>query len=293
MKILTTTLFCFLLISSITAQTINLKKSGDLFLIPCEVNGQEMDLYFDTGASLVSISLGKAISLLENKKLSLSDIIGKVKLTIADGQIVDGTLILIKSIKVGDMFLENIEAVISGTQEAPLLFGQSAIKKFGSFTFDYNTNTIKIIKNGKSQKKTITIPKLRQNMAEGLGAYELSQFNDFYKNKHEIINNLQVDVVRHKVEKRGEDNHVYFTFDITNNSDYDFSQNKQLHANPVKIINIVVTIITKNGKRYTAKSLLPDLLSGDTFSTEDTFLTINIRNSQVEGYIIRVMDLDH
>lgn len=274
------------------AQTIQLKKEGDLYLIPCEVNGVKLDFYFDTGASLVSISLTEAKKLFETEKLSESDIIGKIKLTVADGKLMDGTMILLRNIKVGNLNLSNVEAVITESQTAPLLLGQSAIKKFGSFTFDYSSNKLTVNAKPNGSLSPVTIPKIREVMKEGLSEYELSRLEEFFKNKHQILNNIQVEIVRHEIKKNKTDNVISFTFDVTNNSDYDFSLSKQMYANPPKVINIVITVFTKDGKRYTSKTQLHDILSGDTYSAADGLIKVNIRNKEVEGYIVRVLDLD-
>ena len=65
-------------------------------------------------------------------------------MAIANGDIVEGTIILIKQIKIGNLVLRDVEATITNTLSAPLLLGQSAIKKFGTFTFDYQKQTITV-----------------------------------------------------------------------------------------------------------------------------------------------------
>ena len=99
-------------------------------------------------------------------------------------------------------------------------------------------------------------------------------------------------MAKYKVYKLDGDNHVSLSFDITNNSDYDFSLGKQLMAKPARLINIVVTIYTEEGKTYTGKEKLTDLISHNTISTSDGFIDINIRTNKIKGVKIRAMDLD-
>ena len=169
--------------------------------------------------------------------------------------------------------------------------GQSAIKNFGEFSFDYATETLKINKTNKNPSAVI-ISRLYDEHKKGLTPEQLKTYDDFYKHKSEIVENLVVDLAKYKVYQLNGDNHVSLSFDIANNSDYDFSLGKQLMAKPARLINIVVTIYTEEGKTYTGKEKLTDLLSHNTISTSDGFIDINIRTNKIKGVKIRAIDLD-
>ena len=119
-----------------------MEKKGDLFLIPCKVNGLPMKFIFDTGASDVCISLIEASFMLRNGYLTEDEIGSSVYYGIANGNITEGTRIILKRLEVGNKSLINVEATIIHSTDAPLLFGQSAMKKFGNFSFNYNKNTL-------------------------------------------------------------------------------------------------------------------------------------------------------
>lgn len=110
-----------------------MEKSGGIYKIPCEVNGLRMKFYFDTGASLVSISLKEAMFMLENGYLSKTDIIGTGKSSIADGSIVENTIINLREMKIGNKKLQNVKASVSNSLMAPILLGQSALKRLGEY----------------------------------------------------------------------------------------------------------------------------------------------------------------
>jgi clan AA aspartic protease (TIGR02281 family) len=167
MKYLILFYFCLITITQAIAQDIvKMEKSGGVYLIPCKVNGVPLKFIFDTGASDVSISLTEALFMLKNGYLKESDIKGTVYYSIANGEIAEGTRINIQKIEVGKQTLYNVEASIVHSTEAPLLFGQSAMERFGKFTMDYsnsnliiggspntssnttNSNTIKSVKIG-------------------------------------------------------------------------------------------------------------------------------------------------
>jgi hypothetical protein len=63
--------------------------------------------------------------------LSEEDILGSGKTQIANGDIIDNTVINIKEIEISGLILKDVQAVVIHQQTAPLLLGQSAIQKLG------------------------------------------------------------------------------------------------------------------------------------------------------------------
>lgn len=110
--------------------------------MPCEVNGLKLRFIFDTGASDVSISLAEATFMLKNGYLSKTDIKGSTYYQIANGDIVEGTTINLRTIKIGNKYLHNVDASIVHSTSSPLLLGQSALSKIGKYSFDYSNNTL-------------------------------------------------------------------------------------------------------------------------------------------------------
>ena len=119
-----------------------MEKENGVYKIPCKIDGIPMNFIFDTGASDVSISLTEAQFLLKQELLTEKDIIGKEKYQIADGQIAEGTKILLQEINIRGLVLHNIEASVIHNQEAPLLLGQNVISKLGKFEIEGNRLTI-------------------------------------------------------------------------------------------------------------------------------------------------------
>lgn len=136
-KLLFSLLITFISTSFIYSKTIvPLEYSNGVYRIPCEINGAKVKLIFDTGASSVSLSLSMADYLYDNNYISDEDIIGSGYSSIADGSLVDHIKINLKSLIIGGVKLENVEAIVIATQDAPLLLGQSAIQKLGKFEID-------------------------------------------------------------------------------------------------------------------------------------------------------------
>lgn len=129
--------------------TIQMEESGGVFKIPCTINGLKLKMIFDPGASNVCISETVALMMLENDYLSLDDVKGTSQSQVADGRIVDHTIITLKKVQIGDKTLTNVDAVVIHGQDAPLLFGQSALKKLGRYSISGNKLTIGAEVNGK------------------------------------------------------------------------------------------------------------------------------------------------
>lgn len=107
-----------------------------VYMVPAKVNGLPLKFIFDTGASEVSISLTEAIFMAKNGYLDESDIVGTSFAQLADGSVTENTRINFKSIEIGELKIHNVSATIIHNSDAPLLLGQSAIKRLGRIEFD-------------------------------------------------------------------------------------------------------------------------------------------------------------
>jgi len=116
-------------------------KSG-VYEIPCVVNDLPLKFIFDTGATNITISSLDAAFMLKNNYLNEYDFRERRNYLTASGDIVEGTKVRLRKIKIGDLELNNIEATVVQKQNAPLLFGQSALGKFVKITIDNRNNEI-------------------------------------------------------------------------------------------------------------------------------------------------------
>jgi len=123
-------------VSSGEKTVVMMEKINGVYQIPIEVNGVKMFFIFDTGASIISISETEAAFLYKQGKLTKDDIKGTANFSDANGDISEGTIIVLKTIKIGNRVLENIEASVVHNLNAPLLFGQSALGKFGKISIN-------------------------------------------------------------------------------------------------------------------------------------------------------------
>lgn len=124
-------LFVMMMISmfSIAQEIITMRYENGVYTIPCTVNGLKLRFIFDTGAADISISATEALFMIKNEYLSIDDIIDYKDYTLADGTILENTIINIHEIKIGSKILNNVRACVVKNANAPLLLGQSAIKQ--------------------------------------------------------------------------------------------------------------------------------------------------------------------
>lgn len=101
-----------------------------------EINGLRLKFIFDTGASSICISSAEATVLYRQGTLKKEDILDVQYFQDATGKISVGTKINLRTVKIGDRLLRNIEATVIDNTEAPLLLGQSALEKFGKISID-------------------------------------------------------------------------------------------------------------------------------------------------------------
>lgn len=119
-------------------------KEGNVCKVKCVINNLPLYFIFDTGASDVSISSVEATFMLKNDYLAVSDIIGRQNYMTADGNIIEGTVINLRDVKLGEMHLNDIKASVVKNQSAPLLLGQSVFSKLGKIEIDNDKKLLRI-----------------------------------------------------------------------------------------------------------------------------------------------------
>lgn len=121
---------------------IKMEKRNGVYYVPIELNDSKMDFIFDTGAGIISISETEALFLIKQGTLTESDFKGTSNFIDANGTITEGTIINLKTVKIGGIILHNIEASVVPNAVAPLLLGQSAFERFGKISIDYKRGEI-------------------------------------------------------------------------------------------------------------------------------------------------------
>lgn len=131
------------------------KDRGGLAILPVKVNGMKLDMIFDTGASITTITVDEAEYMFHKGTLSPNDILDYQQYSTANGQISIGLRILLRNLTIGnndDIVMENIEATVVESQSAPLLLGQSVFNSFSEISIDKNNCIIKFVAKQKSNE---------------------------------------------------------------------------------------------------------------------------------------------
>lgn len=127
---------------SSSGNVVYMRQVGGVYFIPVKIDGLDMEVIFDTGASDITISMLEALFLVKQGKLTEEDIIGQAYYQVANGDLSVGTIINLKTVQIGNEVLYNVKASVVDNIDAPLLLGQSALARFGNISIDYSNNTI-------------------------------------------------------------------------------------------------------------------------------------------------------
>lgn len=119
-----------------------LNEVGGVYSIELEINGElSLDFIYDSGASSVLIPEDVFRVLVRTKTITKSDMRGTQKFSIADGSIIEKPIFILKSLKLGDIIVYDIEASV-GNIDSDLLLGQSFQKQFKQIKIDNIEKTL-------------------------------------------------------------------------------------------------------------------------------------------------------
>jgi clan AA aspartic protease (TIGR02281 family) len=112
--------------------------------VPVEINDAiTLDFTVDSGAADVSVPLDVYSTLRRKGTIKDSDVIGEQTYVLADGSTSQSFTFVIRSLKVGDIVVENVTGGVAPMQGS-LLLGQSFLERFKSWSID-NTNHVLLL----------------------------------------------------------------------------------------------------------------------------------------------------
>lgn len=128
------------------------RTESNLIEVQVTLNGVPMNMIYDSGASMTSISALELQMLAKAGKIELSDYMGNIVTQIADGSTSEGAVFNIKGLTIkgnNDQYLvvRDMEAIVSANDDAPLLLGQNAIRELPKHTIDDSKGVIIFDKN--------------------------------------------------------------------------------------------------------------------------------------------------
>ncbi len=119
-----------------------LASSGGVLVAPVVVNNaMKLNFLVDSGASDVSIPSDVFASLRRSGAITEADITGSRQFLDANGDTSRAKVFVIRSLKVGNVEVSRVEADVAPVN-APLLLGQSFLKRFKSWSIDNATQEL-------------------------------------------------------------------------------------------------------------------------------------------------------
>jgi len=128
--------------SNTTRTEVPLKSVGGTFVVPVFINGAiTLNFVVDSGAADVSVPADVVGTLSRAGTIAKTDFIGKQTYVLADGSTVPTNTFVIRSLKVGDILIENVTGSVSPAAGS-LLLGQSFLQRFKSWSMDNNKHVL-------------------------------------------------------------------------------------------------------------------------------------------------------
>ena len=122
---------------------------GGTFEVKSKINGLPLNMTFDTGASDILISQTEVDFMLKNGYLTEQDFIGTNNYYTANEEKIEARTVMLRQVEIGGLVLHNVRAAVIKNRKAGMLFGQSALSRYGKITIDNQKKQIILTGDGK------------------------------------------------------------------------------------------------------------------------------------------------
>ena len=121
---------------SSTTSSVLMKREGGVYVVPVLINNAiTLNFIVDSGAADVTIPADVVTTLMRTGTLKESDFLGEKTYELADGSKISSKTFRIRSLKVGDKIIENLNGSVASVKGS-LLLGQSFLGRFKSWSVD-------------------------------------------------------------------------------------------------------------------------------------------------------------
>lgn len=125
-------------------EIIPLESINGVYVVPAVINGvMNAKFLVDTGAAVVIVPAALVKSLVDTGFIAQSDFLGERTFRVANGATVQAQALRLRSLQVGSVVVENIEAGVF-PDDAPLLLGQTFLRRLKSWSMDSTAHTLTI-----------------------------------------------------------------------------------------------------------------------------------------------------
>lgn len=117
-------------------EEVALKQEAGALLVPVLINDSvKLDFMLDSGASVVTIPADVAMTLIRTGTLTRDDYLGRETFQLADGRTVPSTILRIRTLKVGDIVVHDVQASVTDAKGS-LLLGQTFLARLTTWSID-------------------------------------------------------------------------------------------------------------------------------------------------------------
>ena len=120
---------------------------GGTYEVTSKINGLPLNMTFDTGSADIYISQTEVDFMLKNGLLSDKDFNGERMYELANGALEMCKTLILKKVEFGGLILKNVQAGVTKNKSAGMLFGQSAMSRYGKITIDNKKKEIIVVTN--------------------------------------------------------------------------------------------------------------------------------------------------
>ena len=122
---------------------------GGTYEVKSKINGLPLNMLFDTGASDILISQTEVDFMLKNGYLTEQDFIGSNNYYTASEEKIEARTVMLRQVEIGGLVLRNVRAAVIKNRSAGMLFGQSALSRYGKITIDNQKKQIILTGNAR------------------------------------------------------------------------------------------------------------------------------------------------
>jgi uncharacterized protein len=131
-------------LTDLVTTSVPMRIEGGTYVVPVLINDAiTLDFIVDSGASDVSIPADVVMTLMRTKTLRDTDFLGEKIYVLADGSKVPSQTFVIRSLKVGNKVLENVNGSVAPVRGS-LLLGQTFLSRFKSWSVDNTKHALVI-----------------------------------------------------------------------------------------------------------------------------------------------------
>ena len=125
-------------------EIVPLEPINGVYMVPGTINGVVSAKFLvDTGAAVVVIPAALVKSLTDSGFITQDDFLGERTFRVANGSAMQAQALRLRSLQVGNVVVENVEAGVF-PDNAPLLLGQSFLRRLKSWSMDTTAHTLTI-----------------------------------------------------------------------------------------------------------------------------------------------------